>query len=243
MGSLRQAIILGVGPVDGLGGQLALHFGSAGHHVLVAGRTGERLDEVCAAVRAAGGEATPVVTDATDESSVKALYSAAAEAPGELDLAIYNAGNNMPGRVADIDADFFEMAWRVCCFGGFLFAQGALQAMRERGGCLLFTGASASLRGKAGFGAFNSAKGALRNLAQAIAKEHGKDGIHVGHVIVDGGIDGQRLKERRPERFAEKGNEGLVSLAGIVASYDYLYRQSREAWTFELDLRNHLEDW
>ena len=53
-------------------------------------------------------------------------------------------------------------------------------------GTLLFTGASASLRGRANFGAFNSAKAGLRILAQAMAKEYGPKGIHIGHVVIDG---------------------------------------------------------
>ena len=53
-------------------------------------------------------------------------------------------------------------------------------------GTILFTGASASLCGKANYGAFNSSKAALRTMAQALAKEIGPQGIHVGHVIIDG---------------------------------------------------------
>ena len=166
------------------------------------------------------------------------------EEGGRLDLAIYNAGNNMPGRVMDMAAGFFEQAWRVCCFGGFMFAQAAIPRLEAGGGgCLFFTGASASLRGKAGFGAFNSAKGGLRNLAQALAKEHGPNGVHVGHVIVDGGIDGEILKTRRPERFRKEGNQGLVSLQGLVESYAFLYQQPPAAWTFELDIRTNVENW
>jgi NAD(P)-dependent dehydrogenase (short-subunit alcohol dehydrogenase family) len=62
---------------------------------------------------------------------------------------------------------------------------------RKRG-AILITGASASLRGRAGYGAFNSAKAGLRILAQAMAKEYGPEGIHVGHVVVDGAVDGER---------------------------------------------------
>ena len=68
--------------------------------------------------------------------------------------------------------------------------------IEKTAGTLIFTGASASLRGKSNFGAFNSAKGALRNLAQALAKEYAENSIHVSHVIVDGGLAGERIKQR-----------------------------------------------
>ena len=51
------------------------------------------------------------------ETDVIALFAAAS---GPVDLAIYNAGNNFPGRIIDMDANYFEQSWRVCCFGGFL---------------------------------------------------------------------------------------------------------------------------
>ena len=108
---------------------------------------------------------------------------------------------------------------------------------------MLFTGASASLRGKPNFGAFNSSKGALRNLAQAIAKEYGPEGVHVGHVVVDGPIGGEKIMSRFP-KYAEKlGQAGMISIEGIVDAYVYLYRQPRNAWTFEVDVRTSIENW
>ena len=110
-------------------------------------------------------------------------------------------------------------------------------------GTLLFTGASASLRGRPNFGAFNSAKAGLRTLAQALAKEYGPQGIHVGHVIVDGAIAGEKIMNRITN-FGEKLDEGrLINLEGIVDCYFFLYKQSRRAWTFEIDLRTSKEKW
>ena len=148
---------------------------------------------------------------------MEALFDAAGE---DLELAIYNAGNNTPGRIADMEASYFEDSWRVCCYGGFLFGRAAARRMPQRGGgTLLFTGASASLRGRANFGAFNSAKGALRNLAQALAKEYAADGIHVGHVVVDGPIGGAKIIDGFPQYAEKLGPEGMISIDGIVDGY------------------------
>ena len=111
------------------------------------------------------------------------------------------------------------------------------------GGTLLFTGASASLRGRAGFGAFNSSKAALRTLAQAMAKEYGPQGIHVGHVVVDGAIAGDKIMTRYPEYAEKLGEEGMISIEGIVDGFAYLYHQPRRAWSFELDVRTSVETW
>ncbi len=238
---MKSAIVIGVGPERGLGGQLCRRFAAEGLHVLVAGRTRESLDAIVDGIRSDGGSAEAAVADATGESDVRKLFERAGD---DLDLAIYNAGNNTPGRIADMEADYFERAWRVGCFGGFLFGREAARRMLPRGGgTLLFTGASASLRGRAGFGAFNAAKAGLRTLAQALAKEVGPQGVHVGHVVVDGAIGGDKILKGLPQYAEKLGEQGLISIEGIVDGFVYLWRQPRRAWTFELDVRTSVESW
>ena len=244
------AIVIGVGPEDGLGGALCKRFATRGMHVFVAGRTQAKLDAVANAIVGAGGTATALATDATSERDVVALFDAATAA-GDVTLAIYNAGNNFPGGIKEMDADYFEKCWRVGCFGGFLFGREAARRMSSdgepattpRSKSVLFTGASASLRGRANFGAFNAAKGGLRNFAQALAKEVGSEGIHVGHVVVDGAIGGEKIKQGLPQIAARLGEEGMVGLRGIVDAYEFLHDQPRTAWSFEVDLRTSLERW
>lgn len=238
---MNKAVIIGVGPVEGLGARLAQRFAAEGLQVIVAGRTGDKLESLVERIRADGGNATSVVADATRQEDVAQLFDLAGK---DVDVAIYNAGNNMPGRIVDMEPGYFEKAWRVGCYGGFLFGREAARNMLRRGGgTLLFTGASASLRGRSGFGAFNAAKAGLRALAQAMAKEYAADGIHVGHVIVDGAIGGDKIREAAPEYADKLGDDGLISLDGIADGYLYLYRQPPRAWTFELDVRTSKERW
>jgi NAD(P)-dependent dehydrogenase (short-subunit alcohol dehydrogenase family) len=238
---MKKAIILGVGPLEGLGARLCQRFAAEGLHVILAGRTGASVEAVVDAIRADGGSATSVVADATREEDVVQLLDLAGD---DLDLAIYNVGNNMPGRIIEMDAGYFEKAWRIGCFGGFVFGREAVRNMLpNRRGTLLFTGASASLRGRANFGAFNAAKGGLRNLAQAMAKEYAADGIHVGHVVIDGPIGGDKIRKGFPDYAEKVGEEGLIGLDGIVDGYVYLYRQAPNAWTFEIDVRTSKERW
>lgn len=238
---MKTALVMGVGPERGLGGYLCKAAAAQGLHVVVAGRTREKLDAVVAAIEKAGGAGTAVVCDARDESAVVALV-AQSEAIGPLDLAIYNAGNNMPGNFLEMEAGYFEQCWRVGCFGGFLFARESLKAMVPRqAGCLLFTGASASMRGKPMFSAFTSAKGGLRNMAQSLAREFHPKGVHVGHVVIDGGIYGEKIEQGLPQWYQDLGDEGLIGLQGIADAYMFLYQQPANAWTHELDLRTHVE--
>ncbi len=238
---MGKAVIIGVGAERGLGAQLCKRFAAEGLHVFAAGRTKSALDAVTTGITSAGGRATPVVADATNEADIARLFDTAGDG---IELAIYNAGNNTPGRIVGMDAGYFEESWRVVCFGGFLFGREAIRRMvPQGGGSLIFTGASASLRGRAGFGAFNSSKAALRALAQAMAKEYAADGVHVGHVVIDGAIDGEKVHRRFPDAATTFGENGLISIEGIVDAFAFLHRQPRQAWSFELDVRTFKESW
>ena len=70
-----------------------------------------------------------------------------------------------------------------------------------------------------------------------MAKEYGPQGIHVGHVIIDGTIAGLKVIKGNPQYAQQLGENGIVD------GYVYLYQQSPRAWTFELDLRTSKEKW
>ena len=236
---MKTAIVIGVGPNRGLGAQLCKRFAADGLKVIVAGRTQSALETVAEDIRRTGGQAVPVVADATRERDIAELFDSAGN---DLDLAIYNAGNNTPGKIVDMDAGYFEQSWRVVCFGGFLFGREAIRRMLpNKAGTLLFTGASASLRGRPGYGAFNSAKAGIRVLAQAMAKEYAADGVHVGHVIVDGAIAGDKIFQRFPEAVSRE--ESLIDIKAIVDAFAFLYSQPSRGWSFEVDVRTSREKW
>ena len=239
---MKKALVIGVGPLNGLGGQLCRKIAQNSFEVFVAGRTKRSLDDVVNTILKDGNKAIPLVVDATDEDQIKNMIREVG--PG-LDFAIYNVGNSRPGKIIEMDASYFRESWESGCFGGFLFAKEVIKTFlfEKTAGTLIFTGASASLRGKSNFGAFNSAKGALRNLAQALAKEYAENSIHVSHVIVDGGLAGERIKQRLSD-FEQRVKEGkLINIENVTDAYMFLYNQSKDAWTFELDLRTFRESW
>lgn len=234
----RSAIVVGVGAERGLGAALARRFVREGLHVVVAGRTQTRLDQVVATIRADGGSAEGIATDMTREADVAALFDHAFAGDAAPELVVFNAGNNVRFPIRELEAETFEAAWRVGTLGGFLVGREAARRLAPLGrGSILFTGASASLRGRAGFAAFAAAKAGLRAVSQSMARELGPLGIHVAHVVIDGGIAGERLESRAPQRVAEAGEDGLLDIDAIAEAYWQLHRQHRSAWTQELDLR------
>ena len=237
----RAALVIGVGAEIGLGAALCRRFASAGLHVLIAGRTPTKLEKVATSIVAAGGSAETITMDTTNEADVVELFHRAMapansrEAP---ELIVYNAGGNQKVDFRELSAELFEQFWRVGCFGGFLVGREAARRLVPLGrGTMIFTGASASLRGKPGYAQFAAAKAGLRMIAQSMAREYGPSGIHVAHVLIDGAIDGERLRSRRPEAIREHGEDGLLNIEAIAEAYWQIHRQARSAWTHELDLR------
>jgi NAD(P)-dependent dehydrogenase (short-subunit alcohol dehydrogenase family) len=240
----KTAIVFGVGPVRGLGAAIARRFAREGFRVVIVGRSAEKLQASWEALRAAGAVGEAIVGDVTDEALVRRAITAADADDAPLEVAVFNAGGNWPKSFLDMDGEFVEGMWRVNALAGFFFAKAAIQAMLPRGrGAVLFTGASASLRGKANFGGFASAKAALRALAQSAAREFGPQGIHVGQVIFDGAIDGDRINTVLQGLKAASWEYGLLDPDAIADNYWHLYQQPRSAWTHELDVRPFKENW
>ena len=70
-----------------------------------------------------------------------------------------------------------------------------------------------------------------------MAREFGPKGLHVAHIVIDGGIAGDRLLSRMPQRFKEAGEDGMLDIEAIADAYWFVHTQHRSAWTQELDVR------
>lgn len=233
----KTALVVGVGASQGLGAASARRFAREGLHVVVVGRTQGKLDEVVHEIKSAGGSIEALLADASVEDDAKRV-AVHADKNGTLALALHNAGGNRFDAFLDLPREGFEQLWREHTLGGFLIGREVARRMLPRGqGTILFTGASGSLRGKAGFAAFAAAKAGLRAVSQSMAREFGPKGIHVGHVIIDGGIESARLLSRFPDMKAQRGPDGMLSIEAIADTFWFLHNQQRSAWTQEIDLR------
>lgn len=243
--NIPTAMVVGVGAERGIGAAVCRRFAAGGCHVLVAGRTASKIEQVVEGIRASGGSAQAVVTDTTSEPDVERLFDLAM-APGPrcdpVDAVVFNAGNNQIIDFRSLTAEQFEGFWRVGCFGGFLVGREAARRMAPLGrGTVIFTGASGSLRGKPGFAHFAAAKAGLRMISQSMAREFGPQGLHVAHVLIDGGVNGERLRQAIPGMVEQRGEDGLLDVDAIADTYWHLHQQPRTAWAQEIDLRPYKE--
>jgi NAD(P)-dependent dehydrogenase (short-subunit alcohol dehydrogenase family) len=142
--STPSAIVIGVGAQRGLGAALCRRFAAEGYHVLVAGRTPEKIEQVVRSIIETGGSAEAVPTDTTREADVVRLFDRAVSPPARrepADLVVFNAGNNRRIDFREISAELFEEFWRVGCFGGFLVGREAARRLVPLGrGTVIFTG-------------------------------------------------------------------------------------------------------
>jgi NAD(P)-dependent dehydrogenase (short-subunit alcohol dehydrogenase family) len=225
----RTALIVGVG--SGLSASLARTFAKAGMAVAVAARRAENL---AALTHETGAKA--FACDATSRDSVAKLFADIEAAIGAPDVVVYNASYRTRGPFVGLDPDEVAKSLTVTAFGGFLVALEAAKRMVPNGhGAIFFTGASASVKGYAQSAPFAMGKFALRGLAQSMARELSSQGIHIGHVVIDGGI----LSERRPNPPDKP--DSMLDPDAIAQSYLHLLQQPRSAWAWEIELRPWVE--
>ncbi len=232
----KIAVISGVGP--GLGAALAHKFVREEYRVALLARSSAYIHNLEAKLEATGATVLPIPTDITETEQVARSFSRIREELGAPDVLINHAGNAAWGSFTNLTPEAFEGSWRVCTFGAFLCSKQVVPGMLEKGGTILFTGATSSIRGRAGALAFSSAKFAMRGLASSLAREVGPQGIHVAHVIIDGVIDTPGVRQR----YQLKPDEPLLNPDAIADTYWALVQQEQSAWSFEVDIRPHHEE-
>ncbi|WP_417697813.1 SDR family oxidoreductase [Pseudomonas sp.] len=240
----NKKVVLVVGAGDATGGAIAKRFAQEGFVACVTRRSAEKLAPLVDSIRAQGGDAHGFACDARKEDEVVALIEQIESQIGPIEAFVFNIGANVPCSILEETARKYFKIWEMACFSGFLNAREVAKRMASRQrGTILFTGATAGLRGASGFAAFAGAKHGIRALAQSMARELGPMNIHVAHVVVDGAIDTDFIRDNFPEKYATKDADGILNPEHIADNYWYLHAQPRDAWTFELDLRPWSERW
>ena len=225
----KTALIVGAG--SGLSAALARALAARGYHCALAARNVEKLAALC---RETG--ALAIACNAAEPESVDQLFGELDTRMGAPAVVVYNPSARVRGPLIELDRAKVAEALSVSAYGGFLVAQAAVRRMLpQKQGTIVFTGASASIKGYAQSAAFAMGKFALRGLAQSMARELAPQGIHVAHVVIDGGI-------RSAQRPVPADNpDSLLDPNAIAESYMHLIEQQRSAWSWEIEVRPWVE--
>ena len=237
-----SAIVVGAG--SGTGAEVAKRFADDGYSVAVVRRKADALASLVAEIERGGAKAKAFGADASDEAAVTKLFEEAERSLGPAEVVVFNAASITRASIIETTTDDLDRNWRSSALGGFLVGREAARCMGTRGrGTILFTGATASIKASANFAAFAAGKHGLRAVAQSMAKELGPKGIHVAHIILDGIIDVPRAHQMTPDLASGIGGDRLINAKRIAEAYLWLHNQTRDSWTFELDLRPAVEPW
>ncbi|KAF8874395.1 hypothetical protein CPB84DRAFT_1817908 [Gymnopilus junonius] len=252
--SLTCILPVGLGNGSGTGASTARLFAKEGYSVALIARGASAVTELAKEINSSGGHAEEFALESYNHENITNAWAAiTAKFPKPqyvVRVAVFNAGHGVWKSFLDITPQDVQDVLQVTVAAAFSFARGAILAFKEndiaepngKRGTFIITGATASLRGNVTTSAFAAGKFGLRALSQSLAKEFGKENIHVAHAIIDGIILTGRQRELKGEEFAQNQDVRL-SPDSIASSYLYLVNQDRSAWTWELDLRPAHEKW
>ncbi|EIN06850.1 short-chain dehydrogenase/reductase SDR, partial [Punctularia strigosozonata HHB-11173 SS5] len=246
-------IVAGVGNGSGTGAASARIFARAGYNVALIARDAESLKKTASEIRqAGGGDAEAFPAAAYDWSNFTNIFAEIKKKwPGSpVRVAVFNAAHGVWKPFLDVTEKEIKDTVDTNITAAFGFSREAILAFKSnelnedgKRGTLIFTGATASIRGNVTTSAFAAGKHGLRALSQSLAKEFGKENIHVAHAIIDGGIITDRSKSYRKDPAWENNPDVRLDPESIAKTYLALVKQDRSALTWELDLRPAHEKW
>jgi len=172
--------------------------------------------------------------DVSKEEDIKAAVKAITEDLGPIDCLIYNAGSGVWKSWDQIPVADFEKGFQTNVSGLLVATQQIVPQMLSRGsgGQIMITGATASMRGKPFTTGFAPHKGAQRLLAQALARDLGPKGVHVGLFIIDGQVG-------TPDQTEDK----KLNPTHVAETYWHVANQPKSCWSFETEVRPSVENW
>ncbi|KAJ6530283.1 NAD-P-binding protein [Mycena capillaripes] len=242
-------VVAGVGNAAGTGAAAARVFSKAGYSVALIARGQSSLNALSDEIKGSGGDAAPFSVPSYTPGNFSAAFSSIrSQFPASqysFRAALFNVGYAVWKPFLEVTPDEVQESLDTNVAAAFSFSREAILKFKENTidaenpnrGTLIFTGATASTRGNTMTSAFSIGKFGARGLSQSLAKEFGKDDIHVAHAIIDGQIATGAALAR------SGGKMSGLSPESIAQSYLYLVNQEKSAWTWELDLRPAHEKW
>ncbi len=188
----KRAVITGA--ASGIGRAVAIRFAQEGARVGLIDRQREKLDQVAAEIKAAGGESIALPADVSSEDQVAAAFGRAVDAWGGLDAVMGVAGIELyvegDTKVHDLELAVWQRTIDTNLTGMFLTLKHGIRALiASGGGSVVLTGSPTGLFGFAGGAtAYSSSKSGVHALARVAANDYAKENIRV-NIVVPGFID------------------------------------------------------
>jgi 2-deoxy-D-gluconate 3-dehydrogenase len=171
------------GSQTGLGAGIAIALAQAGANVVVHGKDSSGIDEVSAAVSAAGGRTAPIIGDVSDPKTCDDLVAFTVRELGSIDILVNNAGIIRRSPAAEFSTKDWMDVIEVNLNAVFRLSQLAGRHMLQQGsGKIVNIASLLSFQGGVFVPSYAAAKGAVAQLTKALANEWGPKGINVNAI-------------------------------------------------------------
>lgn len=198
----------------GIGAATVMRFAEEGAHVVFCGRRMEPLQEVMAAVEAAGGRAEAVQADVSDEAAYTAAIEDAARRHGRLDILVNNAMAYSWGPIDATSTETWRSNFVTSVDGTFWGTRAAMRLMKEHGGAVINVSSICGTLGTPQMAGYSAAKAAVLNFSRTAAAEGAAHGIRV-NVVIPAVVETPATAGMLADDGARRGTESLIPLGRV----------------------------
>jgi len=196
---LASKVAIVTGASRGIGRAISVALAQEAATVVLAARSIRKLQETADQVTEAGGKAEIVVTELTEEESIKNLIKTTGEKFGRLDILINNAGVTHSAKLEQTTTENWERCMQVNARAPFILCREALGLLRKsEAGYIINIASVVGVKGYPLQSAYTSSKHALRGMTISLAEELKGSNIRV-HLLCPGGVDTELVQKVRPD--------------------------------------------
>src|SRR6204780_4820573 len=176
--NLEGRVALVTGASQGIGHACALTLARQGATIAVAARNRQKLDELAAAITAAGGKAAAFAMDVSDEDQIKSAIKSAIAQFGKIDILVNNAGITRDQLVMRMKRADWDAVLQTNLTSAYLCIQAVISSMlKQRAGRIINITSVFGQMGQAGQANYSASQAGLIGLTMAIAREVGSRNI------------------------------------------------------------------
>jgi NAD(P)-dependent dehydrogenase (short-subunit alcohol dehydrogenase family) len=230
---LAGKVAIVTGASRGIGRAISIALAKEGATVVLAARSIQKLEQTARQVTNAGGKAQIVVTELTDEESIKNLIRATKEKFGRLDILVNNAGVTHSAKLDQTKTKDWDYCMQVNARAPFILCREALPLLRKaKAGYIINIASVVGVKGYPLQSAYTASKHAIRGMTISLAEELKGSKIRV-HLLCPGGVDTELVQKVRPDIKKDE----LIKPEEIAELIVYLVTHKGNAVIDELHIR------
>lgn len=230
---LEGKVAIVTGASRGIGRAVSISLAQEAATIVLSARSIPELEKTAQEVVEAGGKAKIVVTELTEEDSIKNLLKESEKTFGRLDILINNAGITHSAKLEETKTEDWERCLWVNARAPFILCREALRLLRKSNPAHIIN--IASVVGVKGYplqSTYTASKHALRGMSISLSEELRGSSVRV-HVLCPGGVDTEMVSRVRPDIKKDE----LIGPDEIAELVLYLVTKKGNAILDELRIR------